>query len=178
MRQFDGEYAWDAVRNTLKMHPSGLHENRTFGEVLVQRRTSPKSLDLSHAHNDPHQYSRISQVNGTLAGAPLGYPTAETANRFDARLIRHPVQVATPDLGHRPICEPERFDDPPIQLGLPVLERAHRVPEQGRPRLSKSAASPLSTRSHPSANVTDGGQRGVLRIIAELYLTTPSEMSR
>jgi hypothetical protein len=46
--------------NTLK---SPLHENRTFGEVLVQRGSSSKSLDLHNAHDKVHYCSRVCQVN-------------------------------------------------------------------------------------------------------------------
>jgi len=36
MRQLDHTYARDAMKNTLAIHPDVLHDNRTFGEVMVQ----------------------------------------------------------------------------------------------------------------------------------------------
>jgi hypothetical protein len=42
------------MNNTLKRHSGGLHENRTFGEVLVQQGNTPKSRDLSGADDGMH----------------------------------------------------------------------------------------------------------------------------
>ena len=61
------------MSNTLEKHPGILHENRTFGEVLVQGGNGLESLDLSNAHDTIHRWSRIFQVKDprTVATRPL-----------------------------------------------------------------------------------------------------------